>query len=219
MGEYQPVRRLVQVMIRNDAGAIARRFVPGAGAADFPRSRHRAQRVQQRFQAASRIQHIVDHQQTLRVRQLRQQPGQAVNGDPVGLCADAGVRADPYREVLASVAAKGEVLVYRNRDRGAAAPDAEDEIGNIAAGMDLHCQTEAGGEQRFGADEHFVHGCGNPINTGVTRECSPSARLPGQGVFPTMAGPQRARNRRTFCGLASAAYNGTPQFIQLTLPG
>ena len=146
------------MIVGAQVAAVATGFVPGAGRAQFPLPRCPGQRGQQGPEAASGIQHIVYHEQSAEARDLLQQVRKAVDAHPLTLRVDARVGADPHRQVLTAMAVIAQVFMDRNGDGCTAAPDAQQQVRPVTAGVDQGAEPEAFGEQGFGTDELFGHG-------------------------------------------------------------
>src|SRR6188474_3701925 len=143
--ENDPLVGRVQEIVRNERGLVVAGLVPGSRYLHVLRHVEPhllRQFAQQRLDAVSGIEHVVDDQQRIPGIRLLDDVVQTVHADRLRALADADIGGCAYRDVVGTYADVLEVFLDRDSDRCAPAPDADYEIRAETAPVDLCAETE-----------------------------------------------------------------------------
>src|SRR5581483_10936699 len=160
VGEDRPLRVLVHEVIRRERGSPALGLVVHRGDADLFRQIAPAappELVDARLEAAAGVEDVIDDQQLVLCRETRYEVIRRVHPDGLVLSIDAAVRGGTDGDVVGVNRVVFENLLYRDADRGAAAPYGDQERRAHAACDHSPCKLQGVPEQLVGGNEQLFH--------------------------------------------------------------
>jgi hypothetical protein len=162
MREHQPSIGFVDVIVRFESADVSGRLVIHGRDAELFRQIALATARElgnDRFQAAAGVEYVIDQQQFVLRRQLRDEIIHGVDPNCLGFGVDAGVGGRSNRDVVGMNGVVFQHLLYRNSDRRAAAPHGDQEGGSETAANNAPGEFHRVQKQGISANEEFIHGC------------------------------------------------------------